>query len=263
MSLTKGRGPLAPHAPHTVNYRVEGPAHKLLAEPFPRRVRATVAGATVFDTERGMLVHETALHPVLYVPREDVATELLEPSATRTHCPFKGDATHWTLRIGEHRVPDAAWEYPEPLEAASWLRGHLAFYWDRLEHWYDELEEVFAHLRNPYTRVDTRRSSRRVRVRAGAAVIAETERAVILSETGHPNRIYVPAEDVRQELLRASETRTHCPYKGWASYWTVAVDGAEYADAAWSYEEPFPESLQVRGHLCFDLAGDEVEVEVR
>lgn len=78
-------------------------------------------------------------------------------------------------------------------------------------------------------------------------VVAETDRPKVLSETGLPNRFYIPAEDVRRDLLTRSEKRTVCPYKGEATYWSL--DGAE--DAAWSYEEPLENALKVRGHLCF------------
>ena len=68
MGLTRTDGPLSPHAPTSVNYRIDGPAHKLLMYPFPRRIRAEFAGRTVLDTRAGLLLYETALLPVLYVP---------------------------------------------------------------------------------------------------------------------------------------------------------------------------------------------------
>ena len=102
-----------------------------------------------------------------------------------------------------------------------------------MDEWYDEDERVEGHLRDPYHRVDVRRSSRPVRVllRESGTVLAETSRPLLLSETGLPNRFYLPAEDVRQDLLEPSDTHTVCPYKGTASYWTVTADGRKLTDA--------------------------------
>jgi uncharacterized protein (DUF427 family) len=250
MSLTKGDGPLATPSPAPVNYTMDGPAHKLLMTPFPRRTRAEIDETTVFDTVRGQLVHESNMLPVLYVPREDVLAPL-EPSETVTHCPFKGDTTYFHAAGGE----DVAWSYEEPIEAAAWLQGLVAFERTKLDAWFDEDEPVRFHLRDPFQRVDVCRSSRPVRVTAGGELIAASERAVVLSETGHPNRWYLPREDVRVQL-RESATETHCPYKGDARYWSI--DGIE--DAAWSYEEPFDGVQAIAGRVCF--LGEGIEVEV-
>jgi uncharacterized protein (DUF427 family) len=83
-------------------------------------------------------------------------------------------------------------------------------------------------------RITTRPSSRRVRVESGGQVIAESDRAVELHETGLPTRYYLPREDVRTELLTPSETTSHCPFKGDATY--VSAPGAK--DAFWVYEAP-------------------------
>ena len=72
MGLTRTDGPLSPYAPTTVNYAIDGPPHKLLMHPFPRRVRAEFAGRTVLDTRGGFLLHESNLLPVLYVPEADL-----------------------------------------------------------------------------------------------------------------------------------------------------------------------------------------------
>jgi uncharacterized protein (DUF427 family) len=83
-------------------------------------------------------------------------------------------------------------------------------------------------------RITTRPSSRRVRVESGGQLIAESARAVELDETGLPTRYYLPREDVRTELLTPSQTTSHCPFKGDATY--VSAPGAK--DAFWVYEAP-------------------------
>jgi uncharacterized protein (DUF427 family) len=129
-----------------------------------------------------------------------------------------------------------------------------------MDEWYDEDERVEGHIRDPYHRVDVRRSSRHVRVVSGEAVLADSRRPLLLSETGLPNRYYLPAEDVRQDLLEASATRTVCPYKGTARYWSVSLAGRRLADAVWSYPQAQGDSAQVSGYLSF--LHDELTVEV-
>ncbi|HEY3019496.1 MAG TPA: DUF427 domain-containing protein [Solirubrobacteraceae bacterium] len=235
MSLTTGSGPLAVR-PAQANYTIDGPAHRLFFEPHPRRVRAVLAGRTVLDTVRGRLVHESNLLPVLYVPIEDLDASVLEPTDHRTHCPFKGDASYWSLRVGNRVSENAVWTYREPLDAASWLAGYAALYWHRVDAWYEEDDEVRGHLRDPYHRVDARPSSRRVEVVSGDTLLAESERAVLVFETNLPVRAYMPRADVQAELVPSGK-RTVCPYKGEASYWSVRLpDGSLLEDAVWSYE---------------------------
>jgi|tagenome__1003787_1003787.scaffolds.fasta_scaffold20882082_2 uncharacterized protein (DUF427 family) len=239
MTLIKGSAPLAAE-PSPGNYAIDGPAHRLFFDPFPRRVRALLGDRVVLDTVRGQLLHETNILPVLYAPIEDIDPGLLEPSDKHTHCPFKGDASYWSLRDGDRFSKDAVWTYREPNEESSWLRGYAAFYWDRVDRWFDEDVEVRTHLRDPYHRVDARPSSRRVQVVCGDVVLAESDAPVLLYETSLPVRAYVRREDVRAELV-ASDTRTHCPYKGDAIYFTPRLeDGRELTDAIWSYT---PENL--------------------
>ncbi|WP_219419027.1 DUF427 domain-containing protein [Pseudonocardia nigra] len=257
MSLTISHGPLSAHARTTVNYRIDGPAHRLFLDPFPRRVRAVFADRTVLDTDRGMLLHETGLLSQLYVPRDDVCTDLLEDSAHRTHCPFKGDAAYHSMRVGDRIAEHAVWSYPVPMPGAEWLGGYLAFFWDRMDAWFDEAEQVYGHLRDPYHRVDTRPSALRVRVVLDDRLLAETDRPVMLSETGLPNRLYLPADDVRSGALTANTTTSVCPYKGTADY----ADAGSVADVAWRYRDPLSDAAAVAGHWCFD--DEKVQVQVR
>jgi uncharacterized protein (DUF427 family) len=99
-----------------------------------------------------------------------------------------------------------------------------------------------------------------VRVLLGDTVLAETSRPMLLSETGLPNRFYVPAADVRQDLLEASDTHTVCPYKGTASYWSVRAGDRKLTDAVWSYPQAQGDASGVSGYLCF--RHDELVTEV-
>jgi len=254
MSLTLPRGPLSARRPREVNFEVAGPKHLLFFEEFPRRVRAVLGGDVVADSRHARLLHESGLLPQLYFPDADIATELLEPTDQSTHCPFKGDASYWTVKAGGVTADNAAWAYPSPKPESAWLRGWTAFYWEAMDTWFDEDEQVHGHLRDPYHRVDVRSTGRRVRVTSGDDVLADSTRAKVLSETGLPNRYYLPREDVRVEL-RPSETAAVCPYKGTSSYWSTP----SLTDAAWSYEQPLEDTIKVAGHVCFlhdDLTTD-------
>jgi len=91
------------------------------------------------------------------------------------------------------------------------------------------------------------RGDRHIRVVHGQQVLAETDRALVLRETGCPVRYYIPEADVRMDLLTPSDTHTHCPFKGTASYWSLP----EAPDLVWSYPDPKPDVAAIRNHLCF------------
>ena len=131
------------------------------------------------------------------------------------------------------------------------LEGHIGFEWDRLDHWFEEDDEVFVHPRSPYHRVDVLNSSRHVRVELGGVTVAETHRPRLLFETGLPTRYYMPKVDVRMDLLTPTDLRTRCPYKGEAVYWTAEAGGRPYEDVVWSYPAPIPECPKIEGLLCF------------
>jgi uncharacterized protein (DUF427 family) len=258
MSLTTPPGPLS-GSPAPSNYAVDGPQHKLLLTPFPRRVRGELGGEVVIDSTRAHLLHETGILPRLYVPLDDVGGALERTDHT-THCPFKGDASYRTIRAGGATAENALWVYDEPIDGASWLRGLAGVYLERLDRWRDEDEEVSV-LRDPYHRVDVRRTSRHVQVRAGEDLLAETTAALLLSETGVPNRFYLPRADVRAALHGPTERTAACPYKGTSSYFTVELPGGRrLADAAFAYDAPLGDAAAVAGHVSF--WGDDVEVLV-
>jgi uncharacterized protein (DUF427 family) len=229
----------------------DNPDYKILFEPSPRRVRVGFDGATIADSTNAHLLFETRHLPVYYFPREDVRMELLTPTAHQTFCPYKGKASYWTIRAGDRTSENAVWGYPDPYDEVAAIRDFVAFYWDRVDHWYEEDEEIFVHPRDPYKRVDVIASSRPVKVILGGETVAETHRARFLFETRLPTRYYIPPEDVRMDLLVPSNTTTACPYKGRARYWSARIGDRLYPDIVWSYEEPIPECPKIKGLLCF------------
>lgn len=90
-----------------------------------------------------------------------------------------------------------------------------------------------------------------VEVSLNGQKLAESDRPLLLDETGLPTRYYLPREDVRTDLLRPTSTRTTCPFKGEASYWSAEVGGEVHRDVVWSYESPIPQAKEIEGLMCF------------
>jgi uncharacterized protein (DUF427 family) len=220
-------------------------------EPWTRRVRAYFGGIAVADSTNVRLLMEQRHLPVYYFPEIDVRTDLLVPTDKKTTCPHKGEASYWSLKVGDRESRDAVWSYPKPIEGRDDIAGYMAFYWDRVDAWFEEDDEVFVHPRDPYHRVDVLRSSRHVRVEIDGETVADSTRPRLLFETSLPTRYYLPRLDVRADLLEPSEKHTQCPYKGVASYWTVTVGGKRHEDIAWSYPFPIPECPKIEGMVSF------------
>jgi len=215
-----GTGPLSRKAAGEFNFDPPPPGSALYLEPTPKRIRVRIGGETVAD-----------LQPVYYFPPDDVRTELLEPTDRHTHCPKKGDASYYTIRAGSKVVPNGAWYYPQPLDSAPpELQGLVAFYFDRVDQWLEEAEEIGVHPRDPYHRIDVIPSDSHVRVSLDGKVLASSRHPLALFESGLPVRWYLPREDVVADL-QDSDTVTHCPYKGEAHYWSVDGSGGE--DLIW------------------------------
>jgi uncharacterized protein (DUF427 family) len=258
MSLTVEAGPFGERPAGEFDF--ERPDEILYFETLPQRIRAVFEKETIVDSERVKLLHESGHLPVYYFPQEDVRMDLLVPSDKHTRCPLKGEASYWSIRVGRRTASDAVWAYPAPIERAAFLAGHAAFYWNELDEWFCEDEQIFGHPRDPYSRIDVFRTTRHVRVLRDGELLADTRRAKILFETGLPPRYYIPAEDVRTELLVPSAKKTRCAYKGSASYWSARVGDRLLEDFVWTYANPEHDAVPVRDYLCF--FNERVELEV-
>lgn len=250
MALTLGRGPLG-NAPAGVFNREIEREGLLYLEPSPRRIRGLVRGEAVIDSHRASMLHEHGRLPIYLFPRDELRTDLLEPSDRETSSHTKGPARWWHLRAGDRRHEDAAWEWHAPPRGAPPLAGLLGFAWDALEDWLEEDEPLMAHARDPYHRVDALASSRHVRISLDGELLADTRRATVVFETGLPPRWYIPLEDVREGLLEPSDTRTACAYKGAASYWSVRVGDRLEKDLAWYYRDPHRDVAPIARLVAF------------
>jgi uncharacterized protein (DUF427 family) len=258
MGLMTGTGPLGKQPAGTFNFEPPPPGRTLYLEPTPKRLRVEVGGVTIADSRRAMMLHESGQQPIYYFPPEDVRADVLEDSDRHTHCPKKGDASYYTIRAGGEVVKDGAWYYPDPLPGAPPIEGLIAFYFNRMGRWREEAEEIGVHPRDPYHRIDVLATDRHIKISLDGVVLAETDRALALFESNLPTRWYTPIEDLRAEL-EPSDTVTHCPYKGTASYYSVKLEGGG-KDLVWYYEQPLSEVGRIKGLVCF--FNEKVDVEL-
>jgi uncharacterized protein (DUF427 family) len=229
-------------------------AHRdLRHEPIEWRVRASLGTDAVVDSTRAMLVWEPRrVVPSYAVPAEDIGTELAAAPVTN------GDVAgvlHPGIPFSVHTAAG------EPVSIAGRegagfrladddLAGYVVLDFNAFDAWYEEDEPIVGHPREPYHRIDVRQTSRPVRIELDGEVVAETTSARLLAETSLPLRFYLPREDVRVEL-HPSSTRTYCPYKGRASYWSADIGDRRREDLGWSYEQPLPDAVAITGLVAF------------
>ena len=221
----------------------------IVLEPTRRRVRVMFGGVTLADSRAVMLMLEKKRLAVYYFPVKDVRLDLFVPTSFTSSHAGKGEASFYSVKVGDRVAEKAAWRFLQPERAD--LKDYVAFYWDKMDAWFEEDDEVFVHPRDPYHRVDVVHSSRHVKIVVGGVVVAETSRPRLLFETGLPTRYYIPKVDARLDLLTPTGTSTRCPYKGKAAYWSVNVGGKEFKDIVWSYPAPIPECPKIENLLCF------------
>ncbi len=116
--------------------------YEIRIEAFPRRLRVKFNGAWVADTTRAIVLHETRHEPTYYIPWDDIRGEYLCKTEHRTHCPFKGNASYWTLRVADATAENAVWSYDDPSEDGAALKGFASFYRDRIEALYEGDDEL-------------------------------------------------------------------------------------------------------------------------
>ena len=222
MSLVTGRGPLSKDPAGWFSPPL--PADVVFIEPHPRRVQAFRDGAQVIDTERALLVHRAGL-PLSYA---FLAEEV-------------GELPH------------------EPVPEAS---GYVHVPWDAVDAWLEEGRRLVHYPPNPYHRVDCRPTNRRLHVVVAGMTVVDATDTMIVFETALAPLLYVEPSAVRTDLLRRSETSTYCNYKGYATYWSAEIGGSVVEDVAWSYDDPLPEPLPIKGYFSFDPPRADVAAEL-
>lgn len=212
MTLTVGTGPFG-HRPGG-RFDFAPPERIVYVEDFPRRVRGVVAGDTAIDSARVKLVHRSGRLPHYAFPAADVRLSAAQP---------------------------------EP--AAD---GHVRVPWEAVDAWYEEDEQVFVHVRDPYHRIDVVPTTRHVRVSLDGVLIAESEHPLALYETSLPIRWYFEREEVPAGVLAPSRLRTECAYKGQAQHHGVRIGDRVEPHLGWSYDDVvYREGEPIHGRIAF------------
>ena len=113
--------------------REPGPDHPISIVPAGATVSVHFGGMEIARSERALRMRETTMAPVLYVPREDVRMDFLSRTEAASHCPYKGDASYYSITVAGLVAKDAVWSYENPYPAMAAIGGHLAFYPDRVD----------------------------------------------------------------------------------------------------------------------------------
>lgn len=113
--------------------KIPGPDHPITITPAGRRWRARYQDHVIADSGNALVLQEASYPPVVYFPREDVSMAFLTHTAHATHCPYKGDASYYTLQMDGHFAENAIWTYEEPYPAMAEIAGRLAFYTNKVE----------------------------------------------------------------------------------------------------------------------------------
>jgi uncharacterized protein (DUF427 family) len=112
---------------------VPGPSHPITVTPADETVTVRFGDRVIAKTDQALVLRESSYPPVYYLPLEAVDADVLEPSSHQTYCPFKGDASYYSLVAGDTVAQNAVWAYVAPYDAVSEIAGHVAFYPDRVE----------------------------------------------------------------------------------------------------------------------------------
>ena len=113
--------------------KLPGPDHQITIAPSADRVEVRSGETTIADSQSTLVLRETNHPPVRYIPLADVDRSLLAPSELTTYCPYKGDASYYSIVAGQERGTDAVWFYDQPYPAVAQIKDHIAFYSDRVE----------------------------------------------------------------------------------------------------------------------------------
>jgi len=226
--------------------------------PNPKWIRGFVDGEPMVDSRDVVGVWDNRHFPSWYFPLSDVVAEMRSTGRSEITSGV-GPAMIYDIVVAGRTLVDAARVHENsPIPE---LRDRVRIDFAAADRWFEEDIEVFSEPRNPYVRVDVLPSSRHVRVSRGETIVADTHKPTVLFETGVAPRFYVPATDVNLALLKPASRSTSCPYKGFASYWTVVIGDDVMAESAWSYATPLPEARLIAGMLCFYTNRFVVEVD--
>lgn len=227
---------------------------RLLEYPFivptEKWIRVYIADTLIAESYSPLLLLENDGRELVYFfEKSTVNTQYFNNSEfTGRKNMFK----YWHIKIGDKQITNVAYTYNEKAEGElRKLIEYIGFKWNAISKILEEDVELIGHPRNPFHRIDTRPTSRLIQFKIGNKVIAESKHSIALFETDYRVRYYIPADDVKTELLEKTKTTSICPYKGIASYWNIKLHDQIYKEIVWSYEDPDQDALPVKGYYCF------------
>ena len=168
------------------------PERVLYAEPLRRRLRAELGDRTVVQSDDAVLLFEPGRYPVAYFPLADFADGALSPSDHRSRHDDLGETAWFMVVGGTRQAARGAWQHVALPDHAAILEGKVALAWRAMDGFYEEDDRILGHAADPYHRIDIRRTSRHLVVRAGDRVVADTSSPLVLYESGFAPRWYVP-----------------------------------------------------------------------
>ncbi|MET0863482.1 MAG: DUF427 domain-containing protein [Nakamurella sp.] len=239
---------------------------ELRVQPTMKRIRVRLGDELIADTQDAVLIWEPKRVVASYaVPVADVVAAL-RPAADAevpggqeirfgSGPPVLDPSQPFAIHTAAGRPLTIRTESAER-EAAAFrpadpdLAGYVVLDFDAFQ-WWEEDDPIVGHPRDPFHRIDIRRSSRPVRLSHGDVVLAESTNSRMLFEGTFPMaRYYLPRADVQVELLPGTANST-CAYKGHATHYSVLTGGEELSNIAWSYEDPLDDATAVKGLICF------------
>ncbi|KAM5361366.1 hypothetical protein ACJZ2D_013136 [Fusarium nematophilum] len=222
--------------------------------PANRRVRAIHNQTIIVDTTKGVYVWEHDYYPAIYVPQADVINcKLTDKQDISSQ--DKATAAVVELVVPAHDGLDEA-RTDRVVRFANDkslgpLAGLLRIEFGSISQWLEEDVPIYVHPKDPFKRVDILASLRPIEVKVMGKTVAKAASSMHLFETGLPTRYYLPLASVDQSVLRKSDLKTKCPYKGEAEYYHVVAGGQEMKNVVWYYRLPTHESAAIAGLVCF------------
>ncbi|MEQ8370243.1 MAG: DUF427 domain-containing protein, partial [Alphaproteobacteria bacterium] len=221
---------------------------------------------TIAETSRGLLLLEKGVFPTIYFPLDDINQKFLEKTDHQTVCPYKGDASYWTIRAGGRTAENAVWTYAEPLPERPEIKGYAAFDFNGVDGTFVDGKLVRGHVRDPHKVISVDPLGKRLTATMAGKTIVDSTNVMVLHETGLQDRFYVPESDIAMEFMTPSTRQSVCTYKGDAIYHSLKIGDELAENIAWCYPEVWTDFsadvAKIKGYHSFYLTRfDSVEID--
>jgi uncharacterized protein (DUF427 family) len=231
------------------------PRTEIRLDHTAKRIRVFFAGDVLADSVSAQLCYVTGQHPEYVIPVAEITwAKLMVDDVSLVDSPV-GSYRPIRSAVGKREIGRSYVGGP--------ASGFVSFDFEGMDAWFEEDEQIWFHARDPFRRVDVIESSRQIEITVGSQVVARSSRPRLVTETGLPERWYVPRIDVDWSHLTPSATSSGCQYKGIANWWHMSQEGSDkLADLVWGYERPIPEAGKLAGLVSFYAEHAAVETYV-